>query len=55
MSQKHLVGLTCTKCKKLNYRTTRNTKQVPDKLKLAKFCKTCRKNQDHKEIKVAHG
>jgi large subunit ribosomal protein L33 len=55
MSQKHLAGLTCTKCKKLNYRSTRNTKQVPDKLKMKKFCKTCRVNTEHKETKVAHG
>ena len=55
MSQKHLAGLTCAKCKKLNYRTTRNTKQVADKLKMNKVGKTCRVNTDHKEIKVAHG
>lgn len=57
MSQKHLAGLQCTKCKAINYRTTRNTKQVPNKLKMMKFCKhaSCRKNVEHKEIKVAHG
>jgi ribosomal protein L33 len=52
MSQDHLVGLTCTKCKKLGHRTTRNKKKVPEKLKLFKFCKVCRSSQEHKESKV---
>jgi large subunit ribosomal protein L33 len=52
MSQNHLIGLQCTKCKKVNYTTTRNKKKVPEKLKPSKYCKTCRKSTEHKEVKV---
>ncbi len=52
MSQKHLIGFACTKCKKQNYVSSRNKKQVTEKLKLVKFCKTCRARNEHKEHKV---
>lgn len=52
MSQDHLVGLQCLKCKKTNYITTRNKKKVPEKLKPMKYCKTCKKSTEHKEVKV---
>lgn len=52
MSQDHLIGLQCTKCKKVNYITTRNKKQVAEKLKPSKYCKTCRVKKEHKESKI---
>lgn len=51
MSQDHIIKLACSKCKKVNYYSTRNKKQVPEKVELKKFCKTCRSNQIHKEAK----
>jgi large subunit ribosomal protein L33 len=51
MSQLHLVKLSCTKCKRINYWTTRNKKQVENKLAFNKFCKWCRKATPHKETK----
>jgi large subunit ribosomal protein L33 len=52
MSQSHLIGLACKKCKERNYVTSRNKKQVTEKLALTKFCKSCRTNEEHKEYKV---
>jgi large subunit ribosomal protein L33 len=51
MSQDHLVKLACSKCKKVNYNTTRNKKKVADKLEENKYCKFCQKRQVHKESK----
>lgn len=44
------LGLTCTVCKTRGYITSRNKINTPDKLKLKKFCKKCRKVQEHKEV-----
>ena len=52
MSQNHLIGLSCSKCKTRNNITTRNKKKVTEKLKLVKYCKVCRVRTDHKEHKV---
>jgi large subunit ribosomal protein L33 len=51
MSQDHIIKLQCTKCKEINYFSTRNRKQVPDKVELEKFCKHCRARTKHKEGK----
>jgi len=51
MSQDHLAKLACTKCKTVNYMTTRNKKKVEKKLALAKHCSNCRKHTPHKEAK----
>ena len=52
MSQKNLIGFVCTKCKTQNYVSTRNKKQVTEKLKPTKYCKVCRARTEHKEFKV---
>ncbi|MDR0985428.1 MAG: 50S ribosomal protein L33 [Mycoplasmataceae bacterium] len=52
MAQKRQVRLECTVCHSINYLTKRNTKAVPDKLELNKFCKKCRKVTLHKETKA---
>lgn len=44
-----LLGLQCTVCKSVNYITSRNKLNTPEKLNLSKFCKKCRKVQVHKE------
>ncbi|RLC33338.1 50S ribosomal protein L33 [Candidatus Shapirobacteria bacterium] len=44
-----LVALICTECGAQNYLTERNKINTPDKLKLKKYCKWCRKRTEHKE------
>lgn len=51
MSQDHLVKLACSKCKRINYWTTRNKKRVEKKLAPNKHCLWCRKHTGHKEVK----
>ncbi|MDR0966966.1 MAG: 50S ribosomal protein L33 [Myxococcales bacterium] len=46
-----IIQLECTVCKWRNYSTTKNKRTMTDKLVLAKYCKNCRKHQDHKETK----
>lgn len=43
------IGLVCSVCKNRNYVTTKNKMETPEKLKLNKFCKHCRKVTEHKE------
>jgi len=47
--QRALLALVCTVCKSQNYITTRNKINTPDKLKIKKYCKRCKKRTDHKE------
>ncbi|MBQ6494697.1 MAG: 50S ribosomal protein L33 [Bacilli bacterium] len=47
-----LVTLTCSECKKPNYRVSKNTKNTADKLVLNKYCPECRKTTEHKETKT---
>jgi len=44
-----LFALVCTVCKSQNYITERNKTNTPDKLKLKKYCRRCRKRTEHKE------
>ncbi|MDP2942233.1 MAG: 50S ribosomal protein L33 [Candidatus Omnitrophota bacterium] len=41
----------CTVCKNRNYSSSKNKKNVTDRLELKKFCRTCRKHTPHKETK----
>jgi large subunit ribosomal protein L33 len=43
------IGLVCSVCKNRNYVSTKNKLETPEKLKLNKFCKHCRKVTEHKE------
>lgn len=47
------VGITleCGECKNRNYRTNKNRKNVPDRIELKKYCKTCRTHTVHKETR----
>ena len=47
--QRVKIALICVVCKNRNYTTTRNKVNTPEKLKLKKFCKHCRKAVEHKE------
>ena len=51
MSQDHIIKLACSKCKNINYFSTRNKKQVQDKIEVKKYCKHCQKSEVHKETK----
>ncbi|WKZ26779.1 MAG: 50S ribosomal protein L33 [Candidatus Paceibacterota bacterium] len=51
MSQDRLIKLACSKCKNINYRSSKNKKLVERKIELKKYCNTCRKRQVHKETK----
>ena len=52
MSQDKLKKLQCTKCKEINYRTTRRIKgENLEKLSLNKFCNRCKAQVEHKEMK----
>ncbi|MBU1130285.1 50S ribosomal protein L33 [Patescibacteria group bacterium] len=48
-SNRFLVALLCTICGAQNYLTERNKINTPNKLKLKKYCKWCRKQTEHKE------
>ncbi len=45
------IGLQCTDCKRRNYVSSVNKKNMSGKLELSKFCKFCKKHTLHKETK----
>ena len=51
MSQDNLIKLSCGDCKRINYWSHKNRKQVERKIELKKFCKWCKKHTVHKEVK----
>lgn len=46
-----LIALVCSQCGSQNYITEKNKINTPDKLKLKKYCRRCRKKTEHKETK----
>ena len=50
-AQENLIKLACQTCKRVNYWTRKNKKKVERKIELKKFCKWCRKQIIHKEVK----
>ncbi|HEY4715221.1 MAG TPA: 50S ribosomal protein L33 [Candidatus Paceibacterota bacterium] len=51
MSQDRLLKMACSKCKRINYWTSKNKKLVVRKIELKKYCRWCRKRTPHKEAK----
>ena len=51
MSQERLIKLACNKCKRINYWSSKNKKLVTRKIELKKYCKWCRAQTVHKEVK----
>jgi len=48
-----IILLSCEKCKRKNYSTTKSVKGTPSgKLKVKKFCASCREHTPHKETKA---
>ena len=41
----------CTVCKQINYTSTKNKKNDPDRQELDKYCPFCKKHTAHKETK----
>ena len=46
-----MVVLACEDCKERNYTTTKNKKNIKERLELSKYCPTCKKHTNHKETK----
>ncbi len=47
-----IIALQCSECKRKNYTTTKNRKNIQGKLELKKYCPFERKHTVHKETKV---
>ena len=47
-----LVALQCTECKRKNYTTSKNRKNIQGKMEFSKYCKFDRKHTIHKEAKI---
>jgi len=47
-----LLSLACADCKRKNYTTDKNKRTTTEKLKLRKYCPSCRKHTLHGEGKV---
>ncbi|MGH9341532.1 MAG: 50S ribosomal protein L33 [Acidobacteriota bacterium] len=45
------ITLQCTECKRKNYTSTKNKKNVTERLELKKYCRWCRHHTPHREIK----
>jgi large subunit ribosomal protein L33 len=47
-----IVALQCTECKRKNYTTYKNRKNITEKLEFKKYCPFDRKHTLHKETKA---
>ncbi len=47
-----LIALQCTECKRRNYTTQKNRRNVEGKIELNKYCKFDKKHTIHKETKI---
>jgi large subunit ribosomal protein L33 len=45
------ITFQCAECDRRNYTSTKNKRNVTDRLELKKYCKWCRHHTLHKEIK----
>lgn len=46
------IALQCTECKRKNYTTFKNRKNIQGKIEIKKYCKWDRKHTLHKETKI---
>jgi len=49
---RELLSLACEDCKRRNYTTDKNKRTTTGKLKLKKYCSSCRRHTLHVESKV---
>lgn len=47
-----IIALQCTECKRKNYTTYKNRKNITGKLEKMKYCSWCKKSVMHKETKA---
>ncbi|MBN2736270.1 MAG: 50S ribosomal protein L33 [Spirochaetales bacterium] len=47
-----LIALQCSECKRKNYTTKKNKKNMQGKLELNKYCRFDKKHTLHKETKI---
>ncbi len=47
-----LVALQCTECKRKNYTTSKNRKNIQGKMEFSKYCSFDKKHTIHKETKI---
>ncbi len=45
------ITLKCSVCGQETYRTKKNKKNTPDRIRLGKYCPKCRKRTEHVEKK----
>ncbi len=45
------IVLACNECKQRNYNTIKNKKNNPERIKLSKFCRFCKKHTAHRETR----
>ncbi|MDP2653813.1 MAG: 50S ribosomal protein L33 [Candidatus Omnitrophota bacterium] len=45
------IQLQCTDCGRVNYSSTKDKKQHPDRLEFKKYCPFSRKHTMHREVK----
>jgi large subunit ribosomal protein L33 len=47
-----LIALQCSECKRRNYTTKKNRRNIQEKLEMKKYCPFDRKHTVHKETKI---
>ncbi|MDR2467405.1 MAG: 50S ribosomal protein L33 [Spirochaetaceae bacterium] len=47
-----LIALQCSECKRRNYTTKKNRRNIQEKLEMKKYCPFDRKHTIHKETKI---
>ena len=51
LNMQEVITIRCMDCKHRNYSTTKNKKNVTDRLELKKYCKWCRRHTSHREVR----
>jgi large subunit ribosomal protein L33 len=45
------ITLACTECKRRNYNTMKDKKNMPERFEIKKYCPFCKKHTLHRETK----
>jgi len=48
---REIITLACTECKRRNYNTSKNKKNITGRLEIKKYCRFCGKHTSHRETK----
>ncbi len=46
-----IITLACSECKNRNYTTEKNKAKTQERIGIKKYCRTCKKHTEHKEVK----